>query len=274
MAAICGNVECLKELIAVNAIVTQPDRRGHKPAFLARLWSNRECMRILDQAQWQIDKSEIIKENQLNNKIIEQDKLGHMKVEKDEEKERQFYGSLAFHDWMEKKHFGMKPYMFGPNPNRNRQENSDDLSPLNLLMLDKALEQIDANAADTTESISSGRAFVTKHTKRLAKQKEALAYQRERLMENIARERRRKNKVVSKATCIVIVHPDSDEELEKIRKNQEEEKARVNEELKKRKGPRSIFSRLAQPKNNKRGQEPLRYRQLKNKTLSTANIRS
>ena len=63
MAAICGNVECIKALIAANAIVTQPDRRGHKPAFLARLWSHRECMRILDQAQWQIDKSEIIKEN-------------------------------------------------------------------------------------------------------------------------------------------------------------------------------------------------------------------
>ncbi|RDD38316.1 Ankyrin repeat domain-containing protein 53 [Trichoplax sp. H2] len=273
MAAICGSVDCLKELIAVNAIVTQPDERGHTPAFLARLWSHRECMRILNQAQWKIDKKETIKENQFTNKIISLERQGQMKAEQDEEKERKFYGSLAFHDWMEKKQFSMKPYMFGPNPQRNRQESTDQISSLNLLMLDKALEQIDATAAETTDSISSGRAFVTKHTKRLAKQKEALAYQRERLIENIARERRRKNKVVSKATCIVVVHPDSDEEMERIRKNQEEEKARVKEELKKRNGPRSIFSRLAQPKNTNGNHESLRYRQLKNKTKSLMNAR-
>lgn len=46
-AASEGHVQCLKALIEVGAKIDGEDRRGNKPADLAKLWGHRKCARYM-----------------------------------------------------------------------------------------------------------------------------------------------------------------------------------------------------------------------------------
>ncbi|ELU06759.1 hypothetical protein CAPTEDRAFT_104651, partial [Capitella teleta] len=102
-AASEGHVLCLKALIEAGGVLDGVDRRGHKPLDLAKLWGHRKCARILATEQWHQDKEVMsvemayLKHMKMNQVLKEMDAEDEMKAD------QEFYGDIAFKQWMDNK---------------------------------------------------------------------------------------------------------------------------------------------------------------------------
>ncbi|XP_039251579.2 uncharacterized protein LOC120329036 [Styela clava] len=102
-AASEGLVECMKLLIEREAELNVADVRGHLPLDLARLWSHKNCARIIRTEMWKREKQEKAEEmKQLN--IV---KTYYKELQKEAvlqlKNEQEFYGGVAFGNWLDDK---------------------------------------------------------------------------------------------------------------------------------------------------------------------------
>ncbi|XP_064603954.1 ankyrin repeat, SAM and basic leucine zipper domain-containing protein 1-like [Liolophura sinensis] len=108
-AASEGHVQCLKLLIEVNAKVSGKDCRDHTPLDLAKLWGHRKCARILSAEIWHKEKDHVAKEMNQLKRLKMQQVLKELDQEEQFKADQEFYGDIAFKEWMTKHKLDKKP---------------------------------------------------------------------------------------------------------------------------------------------------------------------
>lgn len=120
-AASEGHVKCLQELIKCGAIINAVDGNGHTPMALARVWGHRECVRILANQQWYLDKQQHLNERlqkEQESKQLEEEmqKLSLIRLA-----EGKHESQLAFKRWLAARGIPDVATMYGPIPTAERK---------------------------------------------------------------------------------------------------------------------------------------------------------
>ncbi|XP_063166830.1 ankyrin repeat domain-containing protein 53 [Candoia aspera] len=102
-AASEGREDCLQVLIEAGGDVHAQDNEGQKPIDLCKMWGHRKCAKRLSHAMWQADKKRRLREMCRLEAIKLECQMKQREFIQKEQRDLDFYSSLAFEKWLAKK---------------------------------------------------------------------------------------------------------------------------------------------------------------------------
>ncbi|XP_043920002.1 ankyrin repeat domain-containing protein 53-like [Protopterus annectens] len=107
-AASEGLLDCIMALAEAGADVHVKDQDGHRPIDYCRLWGHRRCARYLKDRMWKKGKEEFLHQLQQLSKMKCQLILEELAVKEKYQADNDFFGQLAFSDWIDGKNLPEK----------------------------------------------------------------------------------------------------------------------------------------------------------------------